>query len=339
MANVVQTDGLSTVWQYHMAVLQIRPFRYDDLDALIELARVSFAEEMEAQGVSQEEFLRQVRFITRGRMIPFGVLSSLAGIRWQMFVAEKSGQIVGCGAYLGNRPVKLANLMVHPDYRRRGIGEALLVRRLEALADEDVPYVTTTVLATNVASLGNLAKQSFEVFDRYTIWQSPLPYANRRRAVNHQHRSRQLRASDRALFEAVEGKLYSDLVAFGGSTVANYFPSPFTWPLEFLTGTRRWARVFEQDGRVIGFLSATTATSATAGTVSRPVIVAGVENLATFLAEPAFWLERLGKTVMQVAIPQSLKGIATALQNGGWTEGRTWVQLARKLNKDPAQRP
>jgi ribosomal protein S18 acetylase RimI-like enzyme len=106
--------------------LLIRPFRTTDVDALAEIAVLSFAEEYEARGQTADSFARQIRMATRGRMIPFKLFTRLAGYKWAIFVAEVNGRIVGCGGYLGRKQVELANLMVHPDYRRRGIGQVPL---------------------------------------------------------------------------------------------------------------------------------------------------------------------------------------------------------------------
>lgn len=50
-------------------------------------------------------------------------------------------------------------MMVHPQYRRQGIGQALLEKRLQNLVENGYPSVTTTILASNEASSGNVSKQ------------------------------------------------------------------------------------------------------------------------------------------------------------------------------------
>jgi N-acetylglutamate synthase-like GNAT family acetyltransferase len=99
-------------------------------------------------------------------MIPFRIFTKLAGIHWALFIAEVDGQVIGCGGYQGSQQMELSNLMVHPHYRRRGIGQALLEKRLKTLAAQRFPLVTTTILASNQASLGNVIKQGFEIIDR-----------------------------------------------------------------------------------------------------------------------------------------------------------------------------
>ena len=86
-----------------------------DFNTLTRTANVSFAEEDTARGETPESFVQQVRMVTRGRMIPFKVLTALAGYKWEIFVAEVDGAVVGCGGFLGRKKMELANLMVHPD--------------------------------------------------------------------------------------------------------------------------------------------------------------------------------------------------------------------------------
>ena len=59
----------------------------------------------------------------------------------------------------------ITNLMVDPEYRRQGIGQALLVQRLERMTERGFPFAMAQVLETNTASLQNLRKQNFEVFN------------------------------------------------------------------------------------------------------------------------------------------------------------------------------
>ena len=100
----------------------IRPFHPTDLATLVHVATASFAEEYISRGTTAEGFAQQVRMITKGRMIPFKMVTRLAGYTWEILVAEVNGQVVGCGGYMGRKQMELVNLMVHPDYRRRGIG-------------------------------------------------------------------------------------------------------------------------------------------------------------------------------------------------------------------------
>ena len=159
-----------------MEDVTIRKFVHTDVDDFIRLSKLSFAEESRAAGITPEEFEQETRRIFRWNMIPYKLLTALMGVKWEGFVAEKKGEVVGGGMYIGrNNRMTITNLMVDPAYRHQGIGQALLIKRLERLAERGFPFVTTEVLDTNLASLKNLKKQNFEVFNRYSVYERTLP--------------------------------------------------------------------------------------------------------------------------------------------------------------------
>lgn len=79
----------------------IRPFQPEDIEPLTEIAKASFAEEYTARGETPESFVQQIRLVTRWRMISFKLLTAVAGYKWEIFVAEVDGEVVGCGGFLG----------------------------------------------------------------------------------------------------------------------------------------------------------------------------------------------------------------------------------------------
>ena len=311
--------------------LIIRPFTATDIDALAEIATLSFAEEYEARGQTAASFTQQIRMATRGRMIPFKLFTRLAGYQWAIFVAAVNGRVVGCGGYLGRKQMELANLMVHPDYRRRGIGQALLKKRLEHLAEAGYSHVTTTVLATNTASLGNLDKQGFVVFDEYIIMEKPFLAASN--AQPDDLLARPLEAADRPIFQALEARLTApDLLKLEGSREDNYFPSSGEQLLNRLTGGQLWTRAFVYQGAVIGFLLGTTGKSQQLGTFGRPMVAdVHLPHLPAMLHKAEAWLIAEGKAEVRISVPSSRPHLHDMLREQGWKEGHTWVKLVRQL--------
>jgi GNAT superfamily N-acetyltransferase len=252
---------------------------------------------------------------------------------WGIFVAEVDGRIVGCGGYLGRKQVELANLMVHPDYRRRGIGQALLEKRLDHLVQAGYLYATTTVLATNAASLGNLAKQGFKVFDQYTFLEKPLPAAPDNTQSDPNLLARPLTTADKPIFCAIEAELTApDLLELEGSRADGYFPSWGARLLNRLTGGRSWARAFVHQEAVIGFLMGVTGASQKLGTIGRPLVTdAHLSHLPAMLHEAEAWLIDAGKEKMQISAPASRPHLHAMLQEQGWTQTYTWVRLVKQL--------
>ncbi|HRQ42418.1 MAG TPA: GNAT family N-acetyltransferase [Chloroflexota bacterium] len=313
--------------------MNIRPFRYTDLEPLMEIAKLSFAEEYGARGQTPDSFVRQIRMAARGRMIPFRILSALAGIQWALFVAEVNSRVVGCGGYLGRKQMELSNLMVHPDYRRRGIGQALLEKRLEALAEKGFPLVITTILASNQASLGNVAKQGFEAFDRYTFWESALPLKSDSPATAVPFVSRPVQPADTATFKALEAQIANPIwLQIRGSAAPNYFSPWGERLLNRFANTARWSQVFINGETIVGFLATTTSSDQTKGVLARPVVADdNLECLLPMLAEAATRLTQMDKTAVQMAVPDERQQLAAQLEGTGWTKRESWVQLVKWL--------
>jgi ribosomal protein S18 acetylase RimI-like enzyme len=313
--------------------MNIRSFRYSDLEALIDIARVSFAEEQIARGATPENFARQVRLVARGRFVPFKILTALAGYQWEIFVAELDGTVVGCASYLGGKKIELANLMVHPDYRRRGIGQALLETRLQRLAELGYPLVTTMILASNQASLGNVGKQGFEVFDRFDFWESPLPLGQKLPPMADGIVSRPIQHTDVPVFKEVEAQTATPLcLQVQGTQAPNYFLGWGDRLMDRFAKSQRWTRTFVREEKIIGFLVAATSSGQTKGSLSRPLVAE--ENLTclpAMLTEAAGWLMQLGKTAVRIAVPSEREQLAAQLENDGWVKTQSWVRLVKWL--------
>lgn len=313
----------------------IRPFQPEDVTALTQIAKDSFADEFKARGETPESFMQQIRLVTRWRMIPFKLLTAVAGYKWEIFVAEVEGEVVGCGGYLGRKKMELANLMVHPHYRRRGIGRALLQQRLQRLTELGYPCVTTTILADNQASLGNVQQQGFEIFDQYTYFEAPLPLPDSTTNRPDDIFSRPIQPADKPAFSALEMRITTLLwQQIAGSASDNYFSSPRDRLIGWLSGAQRWGRAFYRQGELIGFLAAVTSKSQGKGGISRPVVAdENLADLPVMLHAAADWLGQLGKTAVQIAVPDARQEMRQTLLSQGWHATHTWVRLVKWLGR------
>ncbi len=115
------------------ASVNLRPFDMRrDLLSVAGLVELCFAESLDADG---RLYIRQMRQAARS-----GSLMSLASTDVQLggMVWEEGGKVIGnlslIPQYFQNRRMYLiANVAVHPDYRRRGIGRALTQAALEEI--------------------------------------------------------------------------------------------------------------------------------------------------------------------------------------------------------------
>lgn len=315
-----------------MNTIIIRPLRYTDLNALVQIANVSFAEEFIAQGMTPTAFAQQLRLTTRGRMIPLRALTALAGIQWEMLVAEVDGQVVGCGGYLGRKHMELVNLMVMPVYRRRGIGQALLVERLNRLRVKGYPLVTTTILASNEASLSNVHKQGFTVFDQYTILEKVLPLNDPPDLIT----ARPIRAADLTTFQQIERQSVNPAkLQVQGSAAPDYFPSLGDRLLNRLTGTQQWRSAFTRNGTIIGFMMANTSRNQAKGLLSRPIMLPDHDaHLPAMIHVAASWLSQLRKNNIQIAISTEQTDLIEELERDDWTKTQSWLRLVKWLQPE-----
>ena len=163
-----------------MADVIIRKFKHTDVDDFLRLSRLSFAEELIAAGITPEDFELETRRIFRWKMIPYKLLSHLMGIKWEGFVAEKDGKVVGGGMYMGrNNRMVLTNLMVDPEFRRQGIGQALLHEAPGTPFRAWFPLCNDPSAGHQFASLANIKKQAFELFNQYSVYERNLPLPDR----------------------------------------------------------------------------------------------------------------------------------------------------------------
>lgn len=93
----------------------------------------------------------------------FAFFSELQGnSQARYFVAETEGRVVGyAGMWIILDEAHITNIAVHPDYRGRKIGEALLVRLIGAAAAEGAQSMTLEVRAKNEVAQNLYRKFNF----------------------------------------------------------------------------------------------------------------------------------------------------------------------------------
>lgn len=80
------------------------------------------------------------------------------------FVAVDNGSVCG---YVGSQSVldgaDMMNIAVHPDYRKQGIGYALIERLITALKEKNVISLCLEVRVSNESAIGLYSKMGFAV--------------------------------------------------------------------------------------------------------------------------------------------------------------------------------
>jgi len=317
-----------------MEGLTIRKFVHTDVDDFIRLSKSSFADESIAAGITPEDFELETRRIFQYNMIPYKILAALMGIIWEGFVAEKGGKVVGGGMYIGrNNRMILTNLMVDPEYRRQGIGQALLIKRMECLSERGFPYVTAQVLDTNVASLANLKKQNFEVFNRYSVYECTLPES--KDSTIPPVTIREINSSDRALFREYERRTTPPFVLHvNGSLETRYFLSGWQKIYVHYTRYTKWIKACISQRKTIGFIGADFQLHQRKGSLLQPVVTdENLQYLAAMIQNAGAWLEESGKESMIVEIPEERTQINEYLHDNRWKKLYTWLELIKWLDE------
>jgi len=318
-----------------MKNLVIRKFRPADVDDFIRLSKTSFAEETLAAGITPEDFDRETRRIFRWKMIPYKLLTVLMGVKWEAFVAEIDSKVVGGGMYIGsNNRMAITNLMVDPEYRRQGIGQALLVKRLERLSERGFPFVTAQVLETNKASLANLRKQNFQVFNQYSTYIRKLPLLDRTGTTLSPLVIRDIKRSDRVLFLEMESKNTPQIVLDAkGSEASQYFQSGWIKLYARFTYNLMWIKAFEVRGKTIGFINLRTHSRQKIGYILTPVVLdEHLHYLPAIIQSVEGWLVELGKESIVIEVPHQRTQIIDYLISTGWEKQHTWHELIKWLD-------
>lgn len=321
--------------------LKIRNFRYTDVDEFIRISKLSFAEETLASGITPEDFEQETRRIFRWKMIPYRLLTALIGIKWEGFVAEKDGKVVGGGMYIGrNNRMSITNLMVDPEYRRQGIGQALLIRRLERMTERGFPFAMAQVLETNTASLQNLRKQNFEVFNQYSVYEHTLPLPESHNLCKPQISVREISRSDQALFKEIEDKTtLRSVLDVKGSAEAQYFLSGRQKIYARFARYSKWIKAVDVSAETIGFLCAGFQDRQQKGLLIQPIISEScLDYLPAILYKSGAWLELSGRKSMIIEIPDQWTDIHNFLLKKGWKKLYTWLELVRWLGTTPLNR-
>ena len=119
--------------------MHIRPMRASDLDTVLEIEQLSFVSPWSWDSFKQE-------------------LVKSYGL---CYIAEKDEQVVGYAiAWRIEDELHIANVAVHPDYRRRGIGQSLINFLLEG--NKSVPWTGLEVRRGNTAARALYKKLGFQ---------------------------------------------------------------------------------------------------------------------------------------------------------------------------------
>jgi ribosomal protein S18 acetylase RimI-like enzyme len=147
----------------------IRDFRKSDLNDLLDVASQSFAEEFEVTGFDPDRVREMVdrMFGIFGKLF-FGFSRVLGKEPLKLFVAEVDNRVVGMTMVNNRRKVGyIANVMVHPTYRKKGIATKLMKNALNYVQRKKGRAVLH-VLSKNTPAKSLYTKLGFQKFENIT---------------------------------------------------------------------------------------------------------------------------------------------------------------------------
>lgn len=145
----------------------IRDFRRSDLDDLLVLMPLCFGKEFEVSGFDPDRLKGMVKrgYGARGRFF-LGLLRVFGKEPIKFLVAEADGKVIGTAIINDRRQAGYINtVMVHPDYRRRGIAARLMENALDYVRHRRKVRAILDVDSTNTPAVNLYTKLGFTVFE------------------------------------------------------------------------------------------------------------------------------------------------------------------------------
>jgi ribosomal protein S18 acetylase RimI-like enzyme len=145
----------------------IRDFRRSDLDELLVLMPLCFAKEFEVSGFDPDRVRGMVDrgYGTSGRLF-LGLLRVFGREPIKFLVAEADNKVVGTTIINDRGKIGyISSVMVHPDYRRKGIATKLVKSALDYVQRRKKSKAVLHVDSTNISALNLYVKLGFGVFE------------------------------------------------------------------------------------------------------------------------------------------------------------------------------
>ena len=122
--------------------MQVSELKAEHIDMVAELEGLSFARPLSKENL--------------GMLLPGGIGHGFVIVDEEKGVAAAYGGII---TVLDEG--QILNIATHPDYRRRGLGDALLSRMLSDSKEKGIKFITLEVRESNAAARGLYEKKGF----------------------------------------------------------------------------------------------------------------------------------------------------------------------------------
>jgi len=301
--------------------IEIRGVRKGDVSRAAELLLMAFEDELSARGTDVAHLKRLLSFFTSFGRLPLKLLHSL-GIVAELWVARTEGKVVGVLAQIGRRAPYMSGIAVDPEFRGRGIAQALFQQVFSDLAQKGFSFVRGAVLSHNRPALNLCAKTGLVPYAKTQLYILPLPPAQLPKASPGIKVRRARRKDLLALWpKETDGEGLRRLLSLEG-----WFEA---WPLRLL-GVWDWGLAAERDGQLIGYLGMQANRYQTTGTIRVPLLFEE-EAYPALLRAALNELIRRGRRTAYIDLLDGQENLAPLLEELGATPDRAWVQVVRRL--------
>jgi ribosomal-protein-alanine N-acetyltransferase len=140
----------------------VEPMTLADLDSIMEIERIAFSTPWSARAyryeITQNE--QSIMLVVRPATHPRGPVAKL---REWLEPARPSSLVGYAGLWLLLHEAHVCTIAVHPERRRQGLGELLLIALLDQAMERGARQATLEVRVTNLAAQGLYHKYGFEI--------------------------------------------------------------------------------------------------------------------------------------------------------------------------------
>lgn len=316
--------------------IEIRRMRPADATRVTELLTVAFTEEFEGTGADPAVIARQLRAGSLAQLPPLRWIAPVLGVEFAFFVAMLDGRVIGCAGLMGQRLPVVNSVAVHPEFRRHGVGVAL-VRAAEAYAAaHGHDRVVLDVLAHNDGARALYLALGYEEYHRYRAYvrtadvARPAAIADVTWARGYQIEAPGEKAA--AAFDEIERlSLPPRLRAVSPSLRSRYTATPPSMLERLLAGERSYRRVLTHNGDIAGFIVAHGG-GAREGRIEYPLIPSNHTGaLPAVITDAVAFLMRAGASSVRIDLSEDRPDQHAAVEQLGFSAKWTFVQMAHQL--------
>lgn len=316
--------------------VQIRPLRAQGVDGFVSLMLMAHGDDAKLFGIDTEKFAAQLRSALTNPLLRG--LQAISRTTGRFLVAESEDKVVGLVGLTGRKVLEVVGTAVHPDYRGRGIGKALMEAILAEARRLGRDRVTVGVREDNLPAVRLYEQSGFQTYQCLSCVSLDLPFDRSLFLADDHAEVRNYLPADGERLVAVERRMLSEEhLRVRTLRRSRYEPTFFERLRARLLRLKRRGLVLVVDGRAVGFVLVRADASANVGTMEELLIEdEHVEHLPTLLEASLEFLEGEGKRRALLTFPAEQEPLGREIKRLGFCEEMTALIMVCWLS-EPAE--